>query len=198
MCPSLRPAPRARRRQSERLPHDRQPDDPGGGVDEHEPPAHPPVPEREQPQGGLLPPDRDPRPRAGRDRALHPGGSIDIYVPHYRFIIETKARELAADPHKRQAGDRESPKQQLDRYVLSEIRTELSTFDWDPAGRRSKQPWLGVVTDGTVWHAWLYPHDDNPAIETLSAVATLDAAGLLAALDAAFARERSGKPVGAG
>ena len=62
-----------------------------------------------------------------------PGGSIDIYVPHHRVIIETKARGLATDPHKPQGADRESPKEQLDRYVLSEIRTELSSFDWDLA-----------------------------------------------------------------
>lgn len=122
-----------------------------------------------------------------------PGGSIDIYVPHYRFVIEAKARGAGADePLKRPTGHDESAKEQLDRYVLSEIRTELSTFDWDPDDR-SKQPWLGVVTDGTVWHAWRYPHDTNPAIDTLPAI-TLDGTRLLAALDAAFDRGRSGKP----
>ena len=122
-----------------------------------------------------------------------PGGSIDIYVPHHRFVIETKARGAgAAEPLKRQASHDESPKEQLDRYVLSEIRTELSTFDWDPDDR-SKQPWLGVVTDGTIWHAWRYPHDDNPSIETLPAV-TLDGPRLLAGLDTAFGRGKSSKP----
>ena len=48
-----------------------------------------------------------------------PGGSIDVYVPHHRVIIETKARGLASDPHKPQAADRESPKEQLDRYVIN-------------------------------------------------------------------------------
>ena len=48
------------------------------------------------------------------------GGSIDIYVPHHRAIIETKARGRAADPHKPRSTGRESPKEQLDRYVLSE------------------------------------------------------------------------------
>ena len=70
-----------------------------------------------------------------------PGGSIDIYIPHHRVIIETKARGLADDPHKPQAGDRESPKEQLDRYVLSEIRKELGSFEWDPeTGPRSRGP----------------------------------------------------------
>ena len=54
-----------------------------------------------------------------------PGGSIDIYVPHYRFVVETKARGAGAgEPLKRQPGHDESPKEQLDRSVLSEIRTE--------------------------------------------------------------------------
>ena len=105
-----------------------------------------------------------------------PGGSIDIYVPHHRVIIETKARGLAGDPHKPQGADRESPKEQLDRYVMSEIRTELSSFDWDPEDR-SRQPWVGVVTDGTIWHSWRYPHEENPEVETIQARTTSNAPG---------------------
>ena len=122
-----------------------------------------------------------------------PGGSIDIYVPHHRVIIETKARGLATDPNKPQGADRESPKEQLDRYVLSEIQTELSTFDWDPEDR-SKQPWVGVVTDGTIWHSWRYPHEENPEVETIPAKTTSDAGALFDALTAAFGAERTGKP----
>ena len=122
-----------------------------------------------------------------------PGGSIDIYVPHHRVIIETKARGLAADPHKPQGADRESPMEQLDRYVLSEIRTELSSFDWDPEDR-SKQPWVGVVTDGTIWHSWRYPHEENPEVETIPAKTTSNAGALIAALTAAFGTEQTGKP----
>ena len=121
------------------------------------------------------------------------GGSIDIYVPHHRVIIETKARGLAADPHKPQGADRESPKEQLDRYVLSEIRTELSSFDWE-FDARSKQPWVGVVTDGAIWHSWRYPHEENPEVETIPARTTSNAGALIAALTAAFGRERTGKP----
>ena len=71
------------------------------------------------------------------------------------MIIETKARGLADDPHKPQAGDRESPREQLDRYVLSEMRKELDSFEWD--SDRSKHPWVGVVTDGQAWHSWRVP-----------------------------------------
>ena len=68
------------------------------------------------------------------------------------MVIETKARGSAADPHKPQGADRESPKEQLDRYVMSEIRIELSSFDWDSEGR-FRQPWVCVVTDGMLWHS---------------------------------------------
>ena len=120
------------------------------------------------------------------------GGSIDIYIPHHRVIIETKARGLADDPHKPQAGDRESPKEQLDRYVLSEIRKELGSFEWDPENR-STQPWTGVVTDGRVWHAWRYPHAHNPEVETTPSTTADSADALIEALKNAFGTERVGK-----
>ena len=122
-----------------------------------------------------------------------PRGSIDIYIPHYRVIIETKARGgAAAEPLKRQSSQKESPKEQLDRYVLNEIRTELSTLNWD-SENHTEQPWLGVVTDGAAWHAWRYPHKDNPTIEALP-VMTLDGPSLLAVLDKAFGQEQASKP----
>ena len=119
-----------------------------------------------------------------------PNGSIDIYVPHHRVIIETKARGLATDPHKPQGADRETPKGQLDRYVLSEIQTELSSFDWNAEDR---SPWVGVVTDGTTWHSWRYPHEENPQIETIPARTISNASALIDALTAAFGTERTGK-----
>ena len=70
--------------------------------------------------------------------------------------------------------------EQLDRYVLSEIRTELSSFDWDPEDR-SKQAWVGVVTDGTIWHSWRYPHEENPEVETIPAKTTSNASARLVA-----------------
>ena len=121
-----------------------------------------------------------------------PDGSIDIYVPHHRVIIETKARGLTIDPHKPQGTDRESPKEQLDRYVLSEIQTELSSFDWNPEDRSSR-PWVGVVTDGTIWHGWRYPHEENPQGETIPARTMFNARALIDALTTAFGKERTGK-----
>ena len=121
-----------------------------------------------------------------------PDGSIDIYVPHHRLIIETKARGLATDPHKPQGAGRETPKEQLDRYVLSEIQTELSSFDWNSEDRSSR-PWVGVVTDGTIWHSWLYPHEENPEVETIPARTMSNANSLIDALTTAFGTERTGK-----
>ena len=121
-----------------------------------------------------------------------PGGSIDIYIPHHRVIIEIKARGLADDPHKPQAGDRESPKEQLDRYVLSEIRKELGSFEWDPENR-SRHPWIGIVTDGRAWHAWRYPHAHDPEAETIQSTTADRAEALIEAVTNAFGKERVGK-----
>ncbi len=119
-------------------------------------------------------------------------GFIDIYVPHHRVVIETKARGLAVDPHMPQGGGRETPKEQLDRYVLSEIRKELESFDWNPADR-SQHPWIGVVTDGHAWHAWRYPHTHDPEAETISSITADSGETLIAGLRNAFGEERAGK-----
>ena len=119
-------------------------------------------------------------------------GFIDIYIPHHRVIIETKARGLADDPHRPQGSDRESPKEQLDRYVLSEIRQELGSFEWDPQSG-SKDPWIGIVTDGHAWHSWQYAHAHDPEVETIPSTTWDSAEALLAALGNAFGKERTGK-----
>ena len=57
----------------------------------------------------------------------HPAGSgrIDIYLPRYRAIVETKAKGKAADPNKPQSGKSEPPRAQLERYVTAESSGEL-------------------------------------------------------------------------
>ena len=119
-------------------------------------------------------------------------GFIDIYIPHHRVVIETKARGLADDPYRRQSGDRESPKEQLDRYVLSEIRKELYSFEWDPENR-SRRVWIGVVTDGRAWHTWRYQHTHDPEVETIPSTTADSAEALVGALRDAFGKERAGK-----
>ena len=119
-------------------------------------------------------------------------GFIDIYIPHRRVIIETKARGLADDPYRRQSGAKESPKDQLDRYVLSEIRKDLYSFEWDP-DNRSRHPWVGVVTDGRAWHVWRYPHAHDPETETIPSTTADSAEALIGALRDAFGKEHAGK-----
>ena len=119
-------------------------------------------------------------------------GFIDIYIPHHRVIIEAKARGLADNPHRPQGSDRETPKEQLDRYVLSEIRKELGSFEWDPENR-SRRVWIGVVTDGRAWHTWRYQHTHDPEVETIPSTTAASAEALVGALRDAFGKERAGK-----
>lgn len=86
------------------------------------------------------------------------GGSIDIYLPRYRTVIEAKARNKAADPNEGLA--EESPQEQLERYVLAEIASERGRLPF--AGELpSNEEWTGVITDGQHWHIYAYPHIEN-------------------------------------
>lgn len=85
---------------------------------------------------------------------LTPGGRADIYCPNRRIFVEVKAVGLAANPEKAQAREGgETPKEQLERYLRSEMKKELTRFPF-----LGDQAWVGIVTDGRVWHAWRYPH----------------------------------------
>ena len=86
-------------------------------------------------------------------------GECDIYLPRRRTIIETKRVGLAEQPEQPQPRENnESPREQLERYLREEIAYELQSLDL--AGE-SKREWVGVVTDGKVWHVWRYPHKKN-------------------------------------
>lgn len=83
-----------------------------------------------------------------------PAGPADIYCPNRRIVVEVKALGGAHDPDKIQTTEGgETPKQQVERYLRAETKKELSRFPF-----LGDQPWIGVVTDGRVWHAWRYPH----------------------------------------
>ena len=60
-----------------------------------------------------------------------------------------------------EVGQQESAVAQLERYMLTEIRTELerTITAEDP---HSYANWTGIVTDGQHWHVYLYPHLRNP------------------------------------
>ena len=86
-------------------------------------------------------------------------GPADIYLPRLRLFFETKASGLANDPNLRQSRDNnETPKEQLERYLFSEIAREKSMLDLDG---NSDRRWVGILTDGHVWHAWLYDHHSS-------------------------------------
>lgn len=79
----------------------------------------------------------------------------DIYLPNCRTFIECKAYPKAAHPEMPQGGKRESPLEQVGRYVRTQIEEELQLLP----GLRDDAPWRGIVTDGSSWHVYLYPHE---------------------------------------
>ena len=86
-----------------------------------------------------------------------PGGHVDLYCHNRRLLLEVKAAGKAADADEAQARTNpESPKEQLERYMRSEIERELSELPYlEPT------PWIGVVTDGLTWHVWRYGHESG-------------------------------------
>ena len=82
-----------------------------------------------------------------------------MYLPRRRTIIETKRVGLADRPEEPQPREKnpESPKQQLERYLRSEIAYESQSLGLEG---ESEREWIGIVTDGRVWHVWRYPHGD--------------------------------------
>ena len=74
-----------------------------------------------------------------------PGGPADLYLQRRRTIVETKARGLAGDPHAPQARENnETPLQQLERYLLS----ELCRGQGDVRVRGACRPSVGGHPDG--------------------------------------------------
>ena len=94
-----------------------------------------------------------------------PGGPADLYLQRRRTIIETKARGLAGDPHAPQARENnETPLQQLERYLLPELRRDKEMFAFE---EDSDRHWVGILTDGWVWHAWLYDHEREARVRQI-------------------------------
>ena len=90
-------------------------------------------------------------------------GRADICCPEHRFIIEVKAPGRATTPHQsqgRQGG--ETAFAQLERYVLAEINRQLGSLNFNGSRR-----WIGIVTDGRVWHAWSWEHAEGAHARTL-------------------------------
>ena len=123
-------------------------------------------------------------------------GPADIYLPNRRAFIECKAFPLAADPDKPQGRNRpESPKQQLDRYVLAEIETEIRSPMLPGLGDAPPNaPWTGIITDGSHWHVYRYPHAADAASElTMSEQIHTEDDALIALLETALSIQVPGK-----
>ncbi len=80
-------------------------------------------------------------------------GRADIYLPRRRVFIEVKKAGAANQPLASRSGS-VSPFDQLERYVRAEIEHEIDQLP-DQAPDRA---WIGIVTDGQVWHVWEFPH----------------------------------------
>lgn len=86
-------------------------------------------------------------------------GAADIYLPRRRVIIEAKQAGKADDPNRPQSRKNpESPKEQIERYLRTEIANELRLASPD---EDMEMPWTGILTDGKVWHVWRYPHEED-------------------------------------
>ncbi len=92
-------------------------------------------------------------------------GPADLYLPRRRTFIEAKKVGLADDPDAVD-GD-ESPRQQLERYLKSEMSFELGQLAFHAGEAERTRPWTGIVTDGRVWHAWRYPHEEGALGQTI-------------------------------
>lgn len=122
-----------------------------------------------------------------------PRGDADLYLPRRRIVIETKSGGLAADPHRPQPGyNDETPFQQLERYLLSELEDEKSRLALDD---HPDHRWTGILTDGRIWHVWHYDHVLGAVAQhRLDAFRPHGAAELLRELVPIFNVEPIGKP----
>jgi len=117
-------------------------------------------------------------------------GPADICCPGRRIIIETKRRGLAAPDSA--ARDGETPFEQLERYVTAERSFELSLLVRD---LDSDMPWVGILTDGQVWHAWKWQNEEGAgATEIFAGLVPGSPEDLTARIGPVVARKTTGKP----
>lgn len=91
-------------------------------------------------------------------------GSVDLYLPARRVVIEVKDSVKLHNPHRKSTGasPRESAYEQVCRYVRDERERERNHNSVTPNYNEVK--WLGAVTDGIVWWMWEWQHtSDDPS-----------------------------------
>jgi len=121
-------------------------------------------------------------------------GPADLYLPRRRLFIETKAAGLADGPDQPQSRESgETPKEQLERYLRSEIALEHETLPSEDPG--DDPTWIGILTDGRVWHAWRYPHQEGAiGRDIFMDFRPSDPGQLLSRVGDLFGRKPIGKP----
>ena len=81
----------------------------------------------------------------------------DFYLPRRRTFIEAKAPGGVEFPNRPQSREiPETPKEQLEHYLFSERDRDLGMLEIKDEPDRD---WVGILTDGLVWHAWSYAHE---------------------------------------
>ena len=86
-------------------------------------------------------------------------GPADVYLPRRRIFIETKCVGRADNSGNRQTNENnETPLEQLSRYIHAEIESELEMLEFASEEEQTLR-WVGILTDGKIWHAWEYKHE---------------------------------------
>lgn len=124
-----------------------------------------------------------------------PNGPCDLILPRHRTIIETKRIGLADDPEKPQSKHgSESAREQMERYMFGQIKNDLGLTSPDDNDYQNCE-WTGIVTDGVLWHAWRYEHNEMPTSkQILNSKQPYNANNLIATISGLVGEEVIGKP----
>ena len=88
------------------------------------------------------------------------GGRCDIVLPKARLVVETKAPNAPCHPTH---GMSETQFDQLERYIAA-LRQGDPQMSLPGIGDAPVEgPWIGILTNGQVWWAWMWPDSDTGA-----------------------------------
>ena len=94
-------------------------------------------------------------------------GPADIYLPNKRIVIEVKKKGEAL-PDKIGGGskEKETPKEQVTRYIEALKREETLSFPGKGNKTDQFEDWIGMITDCEIWH--IYRYDDTGKLRPLT------------------------------